>query len=114
MINTATNRPVVDIPLDGEPTDVAIGPAGTHAYVALFREHAIGVLDIRGNKVERTVPVSPYPIRLALSGDGTFAFVIHNGSNEMSVIDTRTFSVATLRLATPADDIAGPPLFRVR
>lgn len=114
VVSSSTHRSVIDIDLPGEPTDVAVHPDGTRAYVPLFREHAIGVIDLVNHTLERTIPVRDYPFRLALSADGSSLFVTHNGWDALSVIDTRTSTVDTMAIASPVDYIAGPPRFIVR
>lgn len=114
VVSASTHRSVVDIDLPGEPTDVAVHPDGTRAYVPLFRDHAIGVIDLGSHRLERTIPVRDYPFRLALSADGTCLFVTHNGWDALSVVDTRTSAVGTVPIASPVDFIASPPRFVVR
>lgn len=114
VISASTYRALIDIDLSGEPTDVAVHPDGTRAYVPLFRDHAIGVIDLRSHTLERAIPVRDYPFRLALNSDGSSLFVTHNGWDALSVIDTRTFSVDTMAIPAPVDFIASPPPFVVR
>ncbi len=100
VVDPSTHRNVHDIDLPEEPTDVAIHPDGIRAYVPLFRAHSIGVIDLVNRTLVRTVPVRDYPSFLALSADGTALFVLHNGWDAISAIDTLTLAVEAIPIGS--------------
>ena len=63
------------------------------AYVGLFGDNAIGVVDLDAGKVMTTIPV-PAPDGLVIRPDGAEVYVSSNNGNVVDVIDTAT---ATLR-----------------
>jgi len=52
------------------------------------------MVDIAGQQVMATIPVGKNPQDLAWSPDGRFAYVVNQGSNTVSVIDSETNQVA--------------------
>lgn len=108
VFDTATRRRVADIDVAAEPVDIAVSDDGRLAYVALFRQHAVGVLDLVTHQVTRSIDVPSYPICLALNAAGTVLYVLHNAGNELSIIDLDTSAVASLQLPAPALDIVVP------
>jgi YVTN family beta-propeller protein len=78
----------------GDPVGAAIEavqPAGApKAYVGLFKDNAVAVLDTDSKQVLRTIPVPPGPHGLVITPDGTKVFVSSDGASTVSVIDTAT------------------------
>lgn len=114
IVDASRARTIGDIELPGQPSGVVVHPDGARAYVTLFDDEAVSVINLRDHAVERTVQVREYPSGLAVSADGTAIFVIHNGWLAVSIIDTDTLGVETMPLPAPADDITAPPRFDVR
>ncbi len=114
IMDASTHRLVAEVVLDGEPMDLTLDPSGHRAYATLFHNHAVGVIDLERRALERTVPVADYPGAIAVSGDGMLVFVAHNGTPDLSVVDTRAFTVRTLRLPAEPHDLAAPPRFIAR
>jgi YVTN family beta-propeller protein len=69
----------------------AAQPAGApKAYVGLFKDNAVAVLDTDSRQVLRTIPVPPGPHGLVIAPDGAKVFVSSDGASSVSVIDTAT------------------------
>jgi YVTN family beta-propeller protein len=64
----------------------AAGPA--KAYVGLFKDDAVAVIDVTQNKVLKTVPVPKGPHGLVVTPDGRKVYVSSDGASTVSVIDT--------------------------
>ena len=103
MIDTATNMVVATVPVGNVPSGVAITPDGTHVYVANSNPGTLGtpgtpgtvsVIAAASNTVVATVQVGVDPIGVAVTPDGTHAYVANAGNNisvngTVSVIATR-------------------------
>jgi YVTN family beta-propeller protein len=75
--------------------------AQTFAYVTNRGSNSVSVIDTASNTVVATIPVGAFPEGVAITPDGTRAYVT-NESNTVSVIDTATNTVvATIPVATP-------------
>src|SRR5262245_5137481 len=69
----------------------AQGPAApTKAYVGLFKDNAVAVIDTATPRVLGTIPVPTGPHGLVLTPDGRKAYVSSDGASTVSVIDTST------------------------
>jgi YVTN family beta-propeller protein len=60
------------------------------AYVGLFKDNAVTVLDTSSNRMLRTIPVPLGPHGLAMTPDGRKVYVSSDGASTVSVIDTTT------------------------
>ncbi|MGD0926501.1 MAG: YncE family protein [Streptosporangiaceae bacterium] len=89
MINTATNHVTTTIAVGRGPTEVAVSPDGTRAYVTVPRLHTVSVIDTATDQVTATIDISD-PEGVAVSPDGTRAYVTSGSSGTVSVIDTAT------------------------
>jgi YVTN family beta-propeller protein len=128
VIDTASNTVVATIPGFILPTGVAITPDGTDPYEGVDRRHqspayvtnhvstidgsnfpasAVSVIDIARNKVVATIPVGQFPSGVAITPDGTHAYVANQGDGTVSVIDTANNNVvATLPVGAGPVDVA--------
>ncbi len=77
---------VAKIPLGGNPTDVALLPDGSRAYVTAAGQ--VFVIDTRTASVAGSVSVSGHPAGIGLSADGARAYVADQFSATVSVLDT--------------------------
>src|SRR5262245_43658104 len=69
-------------------------PAGApKAYVGLFKDNAVAVLDTDARQVLRTIPVPAGPHGLVITPDGAKVFVSSDGASSVSVIDTASDEV---------------------
>src|SRR4029077_20785585 len=60
------------------------------AYVGLFKDDAVAVLDTAQNKVVGTIAVPKGPHGLVVTPGGRKVYVSSNGASTVSVIDTAT------------------------
>jgi YVTN family beta-propeller protein len=58
------------------------------AYVGLFKDDAVAVIDTAQNKVTGTIPVPKGPHGLVVTPDGRKVYVSSDGASSVSVIDT--------------------------
>ena len=70
-------------------------PAGAaaKAYIGLFKDNAVAVLDTGSNRVLRTIPIPAGPHGLVITPDGRTVYVSSDGASTVSVIDTATDQV---------------------
>lgn len=73
------------------PTNAA-SPA-PKAYVGLFKDNAVAVIDTGTNTVLSTIPVPAGPHGLVITPDGKTVYVSIDGDSKVSVIDTATDKV---------------------
>src|SRR5438105_2748700 len=65
------------------------------AYIALFKDNAVAVLDTRTNKVMKTIPIATGPHGMVVTPDGRWVYASSDGDAVVSVIDTRTDEVTS-------------------
>jgi YVTN family beta-propeller protein len=67
-------------------------PASTavKAYVGVFKDDTVAVIDTSSNRVLRTIPVPKGPHGLVVTPDGRKVYVSSDGASTVSVIDTST------------------------
>jgi YVTN family beta-propeller protein len=70
------------------PSDKTAATAIRKAYVGLFKDQAIAVLDTATNHVLHTIAVPPGPHGLVMTPDGRKVYVSSDGASTVSVIDT--------------------------
>ena len=63
------------------------------AYVGLFKDNAVAVLDTDTNQVVKTIPVPAGPHGMVITPDGHWVYVSSDGASTVSVIDTTTDAV---------------------
>src|SRR5258706_5621914 len=61
---------------------------GVKAYVGLFKDDAVAVIDLTQNKLLKTIPVPKGPHGLVVTPDGRKVYVSSDGASTVSVIDT--------------------------
>jgi YVTN family beta-propeller protein len=64
------------------------------AYVGLFKDNAVGVIDTGTNKMITTIPIPKGPHGMEISADGKFVYVSNEGSTMVSVIDTASDKIS--------------------
>jgi YVTN family beta-propeller protein len=60
------------------------------AYVGLFKDNAVAVLDTGTKRVQKTIPVPQGPHGMVVTPDGRRVYVSSDGASTVSVIDTQT------------------------
>jgi YVTN family beta-propeller protein len=82
------------------PTSAAT--ASPKAYVGLFGDDAVAVLDTGTNRLLRTIPVPAGPHGIVVTPDGRKVYVSSDGASTVSVIDTATDQVTASIEVGPA------------
>ena len=81
--------------------------AGPKAYVGLFKDDAVAVIDTTQNRVVATIPVPKGPHGLVVTPDGRKAYVSSDGASTVSVIDTASDKiVATIEVGVNPHGLA--------
>ncbi len=70
-------------------------PTAPKAYVGVFNDNAIAVIDTGTNRVLTTIPIPVGPHGLAISPDGTRVYASSDGASTVSVISTITDRVVS-------------------
>src|SRR6266853_6449592 len=70
------------------PVAAAQTAPAAKAYVGLFKDNAVAVLDTVSNQVTKTIPVPPGPHGIVTTPDGRWVYVSSDGASTVSVIDT--------------------------
>ncbi len=65
------------------------------AYIGLFKDNAVAVVDTGTNKLLTTIPVPAGPHGLAVTPDGKTVYVSSDGDSKVSIIDTATDKVTS-------------------
>lgn len=87
--------------------NTAGGTPGTLAYVTVFSDGTVQLLDIPSYTLGPTIGGFSAPSGIAISPDGLFAYVVDQGANDVKVIDLSTDTItATIPVGTFPWDIA--------
>ncbi len=114
------NTVVATIPVgQSVGAQVAISPDGSRAYVANFNSNTVSVIDTATNALVDTNPtmagtqsisVGTHPYGVAVSPDGSLAYIANNASGTVSVIDTAANTVInTIPVGTSPFGVAVSP-----
>ena len=96
VIETATMRELTRIALPGaaEPYDLAVTPDGAEVWVTGHEGSGfVHILDASLLAPAASVRVGRMPVQVAISPDGTLAYVTNEGDNRLSILDVWTRSV---------------------
>ena len=113
VINTATNSLAATVRAGSHPVDAAVTPDGSSIYVTNAGSNSVSVISTATNTVVATIPVGgdfpahigwtffdhwlrSDPVHVAITPDGTRAFVTNAGSDNVSVINTTTHAVTAM------------------
>jgi YVTN family beta-propeller protein len=92
------------IPVKGHVHDIAVSRNGEHAYVALSKSVAV----LNGeHRVVAGIPLPDHPKNLLMDADGKQLIVSQRGGS-VSVVDTDTYTVKTLRARCVSDVVVSP------
>lgn len=96
VLATASNTVVATVPVGSLPWDAKVTPSGAHVYVANVGSENVSVVETATNTVIATVPVTDLLALIALTTDGSLAYVPTTSnapSNDVIVLSTSTNSV---------------------
>jgi cysteine-rich repeat protein/YVTN family beta-propeller protein len=102
VIDTATNTVLSEIPAGGvEPTSLATTADGAKVFVTAYQSKSVSVINVGSLSVEDTIPIGERPHGIAMTPDGSRAYVIGTdtggapgtGTNHLYAIDTVTHVV---------------------
>ncbi len=68
-------------------------PTGPKAYIGVFKDNVVAVLDTGTNQVLSTIPIPAGPHGLVITPDGRTVYASSDGDSKVSVIDTTTDKV---------------------
>jgi YVTN family beta-propeller protein len=93
---------------DGAVSSIAISPSGATAYVSVVPEaQASGLvvpIALATGTVEPAIPVGPVPVAIAITPDGSTAYVVNSGDGTVTPIDLTT------EAAYPPLQVGGNPV----
>ena len=83
VINTATNKVVLSIPVGPNPVGITITPNGQYVYVADNsdpnpRLGFVSVISTATNTVIATIPVGPSPVGIDVTPNGKYVYVVNS------------------------------------
>ena len=86
------------------------GAAAPKAYVGLFKDNVVAVIDTASDRVIGTIPVPPGPHGLVVTPDGQKVYVSSDGASTVSVIDTASDRVvASIEVGATPHGLAMSP-----
>src|SRR2546427_3847400 len=81
------------------------------AYVGLFGDNSVAVLDTSSNHVMKTIPIPVGPHGLVMTPDGRRVYASSDGDSRVSVIDTSTDEViASIHVGSTPHGLAITPV----
>ena len=102
VVDTTTRSVIAVIPVQNNPKDIKVNPAGTRAYVANSSSQTVSVIDTSTNTVIATIPVGTVPVGIGITPDGRHVYVTNRGT--ISVINAETNVVeTTIVVGSPRD-----------
>jgi len=105
VYETASGKPLFTIPTNGFPLACAYLTQGKRAdaiaYVASERDGCVDVLDLRSQKLLRSIPTGTQPVGLKLNRSQSTLYVANSGSDTISVINTATDKVTGTIMVRP-------------
>lgn len=90
IYTTADQRPEGQVIVPANPHAVAFSARLMRAFTANHESNAVSIIDMRTEKVLKTVPVSRSPHSVAVSPDGRVALVAGYEANTADLIDAKT------------------------
>jgi YVTN family beta-propeller protein len=119
LLSTVNDNILTTIQVPGNTTGMALTPDGNHLYVdvaTLDGNYSMSVIDTSHSRVVATIPENQgdAPGELAISPDGSFAYVAGTGSGVLSIIssasNTRVNGIP-IELSTATPPNPGSPVF---
>ena len=99
-VDTFTNRVEPAISIDADPAAIVVNRAGTRAYVVSRTRGTLGVIDVPGRAVLRTVTLGGAPVDVAVNASGTELYVADAVANTVAVLNA-----AAAEDATPGNEL---------
>ncbi len=119
-IDTASGQVIASLPAGHTATAPALSPDGKRLYVCNRFDHDVSVIDLEQRKELTRVAVAREPVAAAVSPDGRELWVANllqtgpgnrygvlSGAAVVTVVDTRTFETAHIRLITGSTSARG-------
>jgi YVTN family beta-propeller protein len=101
VVDAFSKTTVATIPVGAGPTDVAVLPDNSRAYVVNGSANTISVVDLATLAVTATIPVQSAPAKIIATIDGSVVYVTNGGSGTVTKISTATNTVtATIVVGT--------------
>ncbi len=88
VFDTATGKPVQQIPVEVSQYDLQFNDAGTLLYVSNWSSDSVSVIDVAKGKMVASIPTGHNPNDLELGLDGRL-YVSNGNENTVTVIDTK-------------------------
>lgn len=100
-VDTETMEVDAEVQVGRTPTMVALGPDGRTAYVTLFGERGLAVVDAKSvtsgrMQVNDVIPVGDRPAQVAVTPNGRFVLVPCEGPGSLYVISTESHEVVAV------------------
>jgi len=106
VLDTATNAVVATIPVGHQLDDIAVTPDGAKVYGTDTFGQTIVAVTVASGAVS-TIAATRNPERLTINAAGTKAYVVEQGMNSVSVLDTATNTItATIPAGVNAQYVA--------
>jgi YVTN family beta-propeller protein len=90
LIDTATRRKVVDVPVGGQPNDVTFTPDGRRAFVSNRLDDSVSVVDVATRQVVATLEAGDEPHGVLVDKQGKYLYVLNTSIDSISVFDLAT------------------------
>lgn len=94
VVDAITKGLVGRVTVGQQPSDVAVLPDNSRAYVVNRASNSVSVIDLTSLSVVATVAVQSAPVGAAVSPDGNAIYVTNGGSDSVSKIAAATNTVA--------------------
>jgi len=114
VIDTAANRVVATLPTDPYPTGIAVTPDGRRVFITSLFSVRLLVVDTATNTQTNSIDLTTERFRggfgrMAVSPDGSTAYVVNYGNRVLAVVDTTSGAMDVLLMNMGARDIALTP-----
>jgi len=104
VMDTATFKTTVLVPVGDHPSGLTLAPDGKTLYVANANSDTVSAVDTSSNSVRGTVALTPYqgapmgsmPNAVAVTQDGKTLLIANGGNNDVAVVDTSSLKVTGL------------------
>jgi len=90
VVDTATWKPLMEIPVGGQPNDVCFTPDGRKAFVSNRLDDNVSVVDVATHQVTDTIEVGDEPHGVLVDRQGRFLYVLNTSIDNISVVDVAT------------------------